>query len=254
MRRLVTALFGLSLVLTACQGQQVKLLDDPNAILAAAVSSTAAATSVHADLKGQGTITIDVLGTGVGTPIDLKDTTASADIDLKTGELRATFAIPGVLGIAGEVIVVDQAMYLKTTLTGPKYRKTTLSTPPQQPLSGLTDLLGRTDLSPTKGADAPCAGGTCYTLTIDLTAEDLQGLIGGGTSALPSNLPIQVPDLSSATIDLTVHIEQTSNHLSDINAVVNLGELGTVTLDATFTRWNEPVTISAPPADQVEAG
>ena len=91
MRRLVTALFGLSLVLTACQGQQVKLLDDPNAILAAAVSSTAAATSVHADLKGQGTITIDVLGTGVGTPIDLKDTTASADIDLKTGELRATF-------------------------------------------------------------------------------------------------------------------------------------------------------------------
>jgi hypothetical protein len=53
---------------------------------------------------------------------------------------------------------------------------------------------------------------------------------------------------------LTLHIEQTTNHISDLTAVVNLGEAGSVTLDATFTRWNEPVTIGAPPADQVEAG
>lgn len=252
MRRSLSALVVLSAVLAACQGPQVKLLDDPKAILAAAVSSTTAATSVHADLKASGTVSVDVLGTGSGVPVDLKDTTASADIDLKNAELRATFAVPGVLGIAGEVIVVDQAMYLKTTLTGPKYRKTTLPAQPQPPLSGLTELLGRPELQPTKGADAPCAGGTCYTLTIDLTAEQLKSLTGEGSPAAPSNLPIPMPDLSSATVELTLHIEQTTNHISDLSAVVNLGETGTVTLDATFTRWNQPVTISAPPPDQVE--
>jgi hypothetical protein len=252
MRRSFTAVVVLSAVLVACQGSQVKLLDDPKAILAAAVSSTTAATSVHVDLKASGTVAVDVLGTGSGVPVDLKETTASADIDLKNVELRATFAVPGVLGIAGEVIVVDQAMYLKTTLTGPKYRKTALPAQPQAPLSGLTDLLSRPELQPTKGADAPCAGGTCYTLTIDLTAEELKSLMGEGSSAAPSNLPIPMPDLSSATVDLTLHIEQTTNHIADLGAVVNLGETGTVTLDATFTRWNEPVTISAPPPDQVE--
>jgi hypothetical protein len=251
-RTALTALIILSAALAACQGQQVKLLDDPKAIAAAAVSATTAATSVHADLKASGTVSVDVLGAGSGVPVDLKDTTASADIDLKNVEARATFAIPGVLGIAGEVIVVDQAMYLKTTLTGPKYRKTTLPAEPQLPLSGLTDLLSRPELQPTKGADAPCAGGTCYTLTMNLTAEELQGLIGEGTPAAPINLPIPMPDLSNATVDLTLHIEQTTNHISDLQAVVNLGEAGSVTLDATFTRWNEPVTISAPPPDQVE--
>jgi hypothetical protein len=252
MRRLLTALLVSSAILAACQGPQVKLLDDPKAIVAAAVSATTAATSVHADLKASGKVSLDVLGSGSGVPVDLKDTTASADIDLKNVELRATFAVPGVLGVAGEVIVADGAMYLKTTLTGPKYKKTTLPAQTELPLSGLTDLLSRPELQPTKGADAPCAGGTCYTLTMNLTADELQGLIGEGTPAAPGNLPIPMPDLSSATVDLTLHIEQTTNHISDLTAVVNLGEAGSVTLDATFTRWNEPVTISAPPPDQVE--
>ncbi|HET8785814.1 MAG TPA: hypothetical protein VFM38_09280 [Candidatus Limnocylindrales bacterium] len=244
-----------ALVLSACQGQAVKTLDDPREILAAAATTAAAATSVHLDLTAKGTVTLDPLGTGASAPIDLSGSTISADLDLQNAKTHATFSAPGLLGLAGEVIVAD-AIYLKSTLTGPKYRSLPLSGEPQHPLKGLTDLLARTDLQPSKGADAPCAGGNCYTLTMKLTPDDLGGLIGGGGGggAVPSGLPIPipVPDVSDATVDLTLHIEQASNRLSDATAVVDLGDNGKLTLQGTFTKWNEGVQITPPPADQVE--
>lgn len=250
MRRPATPL--LVLVLAACQGQPVTLLDDPDAILAAAATTTSAATSVHVDLTADGTVTIDALGTGVGTPIDLSDTTAAADFDLQSGETRATFSAPGLLGLAGEAIVADGTAYIKTTLTGPKYRATPVGESPEKPLAGLTDLLAQTGLDPVKGADVPCAGGTCYTVEFQLTADDFGDLLGSNVQ-LPAGLPIPIPDLSAATVDLTLQVEQATTRLSGITAELHLGEMGDPTVQATFSKWNEPVSISAPPADQVEA-
>jgi hypothetical protein len=99
----------------------------------------------------------------------------------------------------------------------------------------------------------PCAGGTCYTLTIKLDATDLAAIGWGGASApLPSDLPIPLPDLSASTIDLTLHVEQRTTRLSGITAVAGMADLGNLGVQATFTRWNEPVQIAAPPGDQVE--
>ena len=63
---------------------------------------------------------------------------------------------------------------------------------------------------------------------------------------------MQLPDLSSSTVDLTLHIDQATNRVSDATAVVDMGDTGNLTVKATFTKWNEPVQIAAPPADQVE--
>jgi hypothetical protein len=246
MRRSLLALVA-TLSIVACQGQPARLLDDPDEILAAAAASAVAATSVHVDLTAEGTVAIDPLGTGAGAPFDLEDTTAAADIDLQGGKTRATFSAPALLGLAGEVIVVD-AIYLKTTLTGARYQVIPLAEQPEAPLKGVTDLLARTDLDPTKGADVPCAGGTCYALTTRLDAEDLAG-IGGG--ALPSGLPNPFPDLTGAGVDLTLLVEQTTTRLSGITATLDLGDTGELTLQGTFTRWNEPVQIAPPPADQI---
>ena len=242
------------LALAGCQGQPVTLLDDPDAILAAAATTAAAATSVHVDIAVDGTIALDPLGTGAGAPIDLRDTSASADLDLANSRLKATFSSPGLLGIAGEAIVVDEGLFLKTTLTGTKYRVSALDGAPTNPLKGLTELLARTDLDPVKGADVPCAGGTCYTLTLTLDAADLAGLGGGTGGPLPSALPIPIPlpDLSASSIDLTLHVEQRTTRLSGITAVAGMADLGNLGVQATFTRWNESVQIAPPPADQVE--
>lgn len=242
-----------ALVLAACQGQAVKVLSDPKEILAAAATTAAAAKSVHLDVTANGTVALDPLGTGASTPVDLSGSTINADLDLQNARTRATFSAPGLLGLAGELIVAD-AIYAKTTLTGPRYRSVPLTGQPQHPLKGLTDLLARTDLQPTKGADAPCAGGDCYTLTMTVTPDDLGGLLGGGQGAAPSALPVPVPipDVSDATVDLTLHINQATNQLSDATVAVDLGDTGKLTLQGTFTKWNEAVQVAAPPADQVE--
>ena len=240
----------LEFALGACQGQPAVLLQDPNQILAATATSAAAATSVHIDLSADGRVALDPFGTGAGTPIDLEGTTAAADIDLSTGKTRATFAAPGLLGLAGEAIVVEDGAYLKSTLTGPKFRLTPLARPAEAPLKGITDLLARTDLAPVKGADVPCAGGTCYTVTIELTPDELAGLVTG--VEIPTGLPIPLPDVSAATVDLTLLVEQVSTRLAGVTAALDLGDTGDLTIEATFTRWNEPVSIAAPPADQVE--
>lgn len=249
MRRLILPL--LALALAACQSAPVTLLTDPNAILAAAATTTSAATSVHADITAEGTITVDPLGTGLGTAVDLSGTNAAADIDLQNGELRATFQAPGLLGVAGEVIVADGTAYVKTTLTGPKYRSSPVGASTGSPLAGLTDLLAQAGLDPVKGADVPCAGGTCYSVEFQLTADDLGDMLGD-TGQLPANLPIPLPDLSAATVDVTVLVEQATTRLSGITAELHVGDLGDPTIQATFSKWNEPVQISPPPADQVE--
>jgi hypothetical protein len=263
MRRLVPILLAtLALATAACQ-QGVTLLTDPNAILAAAASTTASATSVHVDVTADGPIEVDPFGTGAGAALNLRGTTAAADLDLAKNKVRATFSSPNLMGIAGEMIVVDGSAYLKSTLTGPKFIKTTVpdastaSPLPSAPaLGAITDLLTRADLEPVKGDDVPCAGGTCYTITINLSAQELTALgagsgSGGAMPSIPAIPGIALPDLADASVDLAILVEQTSTRLSGIDAKLHLGDVGDPHLVATFTKWNEPVTVAEPPADQV---
>jgi hypothetical protein len=263
MRRIL-AISAAALVLAACQGQPVRLLTDPNQILAAAAATTATATSVHIDLTADGPIEFDPFGTGAGAAINLRGTNAAADIDIAANKARVTFASPNLMGIAGEFIALDGTVYLRSTLTGPKYLTTVIPAtgaaspdPSAKPLGPLSDLLGRADLKPIKGDDVPCAGGTCYTVTIHLTTEDLVALVGGsavGGGTVPT-LPvipgIPLPNVENANVDLAIHVEQTSTRLAGIDAVLHLGDVGDPHLVATLTKWNEPTTVVAPPADQV---
>ena len=256
-------LAAVALGAAACQ-QGVTLLTDPNAILAAAASTTASATSVHVDVSADGPIEVGLFGAGAGAALNLRGTTASADLDLGANNVRATFSSPNLMGIAGEMIVVDGSAYLKSTFTGPKFIKTTVpaagaaspSLSPSPALSGLADLLARADLQPVKGDDVPCAGGTCYTVTINLTSAELAALgagpaTGGAMPSLPPIPGIALPDLADASADLAILVEQTSNRLSGIDATLHLGDVGDPHIVVTFTKWNEPVTVAAPPADQV---
>ena len=252
-RRLASLTAFLALVLAACQGEAVALLDDPNDILAAAATSTAAATSVRAELAVAGIITADAFGGGGVPAVDLRDTSLIADLDLRTSHGRFAFSAPGLMGINGEVITTAEGSYFKTSMTGTKYQFTpndAMVPAPENPLKGLVDLIARRDLDPVKGADVPCAGGTCYTLTVQLTAEELAA-IGGGVA--PGDLVgLPVPEVAGASMDLIIHVEQTTGRLSDINAKAALGDLGELTVTATFTHWNEDFQIRVPPPELVE--
>lgn len=225
-------------------------LSDPKEIVTAALTSTESAKSVHLALNADGEATVALpIGGGTGAPLDLTGTTASADIDLVRPAARATFAIKAGFTLNGEVIAVDGKTYVKSTLTGPLYEESAAGAGLIGPstVGDLTDNLGDILLDPAlslvKGGDVACGGKQCYTVSTELTADDL------GTTAL-TGLPV---NLAGSTLKVTIRVEKDLPYrLAGVTAVLSQPNDAELTVDVTASKWDEPVTISAPPADQVK--
>jgi hypothetical protein len=246
-----------AMLVAACGGTTTTAgpaLTDPNEIITAALKSTEAAKSVHVDVTVDGKAKIVLPGstTGPGTSVDLTGTTASADLDFKAPAAKATFRIPALLNFSGEVIAVDGKSYVKTTLTGPLYQESAASGSVDDPsdagrvIDGLGDLLQKEGVELVKGDDAACGSEQCYTVTADLTAEDLG--LGGASATL--GLPI---DLQGASLKITVHVEKDLPYrLAGVIAVLTMADGSAIKMELTTSKWDEPVSISAPPADKVK--
>jgi hypothetical protein len=225
-------------------------LTDPKAIVTAALTSTENAKSVHlsAIVDGEATVALPI-GGGTGTPLDLTGTTATADIDFVKPAARATFAVKAGVTVNGEVIAIDGKTYLKSTLTGPLYEEAAAGAGLIGPstfgdlIDNLGDLLLTPGLDLVKGDDVACGSKQCYTVSADLTADDL------GATAI-TGLPV---NLAGATMKVTIRVEKDlPYHLAGVTAVLSTTDGATLTADVTASKWDEPVTISAPPADQVK--
>ena len=243
-----------ALVLTACGGSSsAPALTDPKEIVTAGLKATDAAKSVHLDLTLDGTISVALpIGGSAATPINLTGTTASADVDFVKPAIKATFAVPAMLGLAGELIAVDGKSYIKTTITGPLYQESAGSVGPVDPAKAggladnLGDLLFQDGVTLVKGDDVACGSKQCYTVTAHLTAEQLGTTAARGIGSLPV-------DLTGATLDLTLHVEKDlPHHLAGVTAVVTMADASKVTAELTASKWDEPVTVTAPPADKVK--
>ena len=100
-------------------------------------------------------------------------------------------------------------------------------------------------MDPVKGDDVACGSTQCYTVKADLTADELAALGVGAAAGLPV-------DVAGASLAVTVRVEKDlPNHLAGLTFVVTTGDGNALTLDAILSRWDEPVTITAPPADQI---
>jgi len=253
--RPIVLLALLATLVAACGGNTGPILTDPTAIITAALKSAEAAKSVHIEATVDGTVPVVLTPGSPGTEVNLTGTTASVDADIAKGEAHATFSVPKVLGLAGELIQAGGKTYLKTTLTGSKFKVLGAgSSLPVDPtnmkgmIATLGDFLLKPGVHPVKGEDVSCNGGTCYTVVVDLDATALAALIGTGASSLPV-------DVAGATLKLTLRVEQSlPNHLAGIAIEIGLADGKSVAADLTFSKWDEPVTITAPPADQVQGG
>lgn len=249
-----------ALLFAACQSAPPATMTDPREILTAAVAATTAAKTVRIDGSADGTIGLRLEGFETPSAVELTGTTFSADLDLGGGDARATFSAPGLLGLTGEAIVVDGTTYLKTTLTGALYRTLASGEDIPEPsgavratiLKDITDILARPELDPVKAEDVACGNATCYRVEITLSPAELAAL-GAGDLEAPTGLPIPVPlpDLTAATVDLTVLVAQDTTRLAGLTANADLGPDGAAALDLTFSKWDEPVTISPPPPEGV---
>ncbi|HEY8819548.1 MAG TPA: LppX_LprAFG lipoprotein [Candidatus Limnocylindrales bacterium] len=245
-------LTGLAILISACQGVAPgPALTDPKAIVTAALTSTEASKSVHIDIAVNGSATVVLPGSTVKTPVDLSGTTAAADVDLAGGAARATFKVASIISVSGEFIAVAGKVYAKTSLTGPLYVESASSTAPVDPsrtkamIETLGQLLLKDGVNLVKGDDVACGSKQCYTVTADLTAAQL-----GTTASGASGLPI---DLTGATLNLAVRVEKDlPYHLAGIAATLTAPDATSIRADLTASKWDEPVSIAAPPADQVK--
>src|SRR5262245_29696177 len=190
-------------------------LTDPKAIVTAGLDASQIAHTVHLDVRVDGSAKVSLPGTpiGGGTPVKLDGTTAAVDVDFDKPALHATFAVPSLFNLAGEVIAVDGKAYVKSTLTGPLFQ-VTQGTPADPAairslLNGLETAIGQPGVVLTKGADAQCGSEQCYVVTTTLSADQL-----GTTAGSVAGLPV---DLTGATVDLTLFVEQTDpNHITEL--------------------------------------
>jgi hypothetical protein len=243
---------AISILAVACNSTAPSpALTDPKAIVTAGLDAAQIAHSVHLDVRVDGSAKVSLPGTpiGTGTPVKLDGSTAAVDVDFDKPAFHATFAVPSLFNLAGEIVAIDGKAYLKSTLTGPQFQAT--QGVPADPagvralLSGLETAIGQPGVVLTKGADAQCGTEQCYVVTTTLTAEQL-----GTSSGTIAGLPV---DLTGATVDLTIFVEQRDpNHVAELKAVVHNQDGTTLTIDALASKWNQPVSISAPTPDQVK--
>ena len=261
---IVALALGLALALGACQSAPPPAtLTDPKEILGAAVSTTLAAKSVRIDGSADGTVRLPGVGFELPAAIELTGTTFSMDLDLAAGDGRVTFSAPGLLGLTGEVIVLDGTAYVKTTLTGALYHAQPIGPDAPAPsggsqaafLEGVTELLANPALEPVKADDVECGGTTCYRVEMTLSEADLAAL-GVDRLEAPAGLPIPFPLAAEipTPLELTVLVAKDTTRLAGLIASMDPGAGGAATIDLTFSKWDEPVSISAPPPDQVSPG
>lgn len=226
-------------------------LADPREILTKAVEALQKAKTVHLAATVDGSFVLDLTGTGGGA-MSLTGTTLDGDVDVASKKAKLTFAVPALLGLAGEVIAIDGASYVKTTLTGDLYQKSagtdSLPVDPTDPEATLTEVkswLDKPEVSPKKLDDVDCDGKKCYQVTIELTGAEL--------AALESPAPSATPDPNTNVL-MTFLVEKDPVRLHRLTAVVAVGASGTLTIVLNLSKWDESVTIEAPPADQIGEG
>ena len=228
-------------------------LTDPKEILARTVLSLKDVKTVA--IKGELTGTATITNSGT---LDLKGTTLDVAADIPAKKIHLSLSAPAFLGTTADVIVADNATYLK--LTGPlagtlgmdptgKYKKTDVAqssgdpgaaaADPQKTIDEFKAALDKLPTPPTKAADERCGDQDCYHISLKVTDKDLAAM-GSGTAT------------STTPFTLTIDVWTRKNDLrpAKLTIGVDAGTQGNGTLTFNMT-YDQPVTISAPPADQI---
>jgi hypothetical protein len=229
-------------------GNSTPALSDPGEILTKAVEALQKAKSVHLEATVDGTLVLDLLGTGEASNLAVTGTSLGADLDIENGNADLKLAVPALLGLTADVIVVGEETYIKSTLTGPKFQRGSTTDPglpidptdPKQSLKDLQEWLAKPEVDPKKLADASCGSKTCYQVQIDLSAEDLKALIPDSG------------DVGDAVAMLTILVEKDTLRPASMVVKVTATGLGDLTVAVSISKWDETLNITAPPADQVE--
>lgn len=241
-------------------------ITDPSEVITKSVAVVPAIKSLHLKLEVSGKVDIGALtggssgGLGLSGPFDLAGTTVEGDVDVVKLATDLKFALPGVLGLTGQVIVVDGTLYYKTSLTGDKFTQSKLSdtVPVSIPspgalasadiTSGIASLRKSLDDAGAKATllpDDKVNGKDAYHVSISVPVDKINAMLaqsGSTTAGLK---------LDSASVDYWAYKD--SLLPAKISIVGSAGTLGNLSLTFTLTDYGKSVTVTAPAASDIKS-
>lgn len=246
----------------ACGGNsptQTPKLTDAKEIVVKGVGSLQGVKAFHLQATVSGSIQADLTGSGTPSSVTFDNTTASGDVDVAGKKAHFTASVPALLGFTGEMIVIGNDVYYKTSMTGAKWTHLSgasvlpsaspgTGTDPQAALNDLkTSLDNAKDLSPTLAGTETCGSTSCYHVTMTITPSAI-------ASALASAAPLPSTDLSAYSGAVDLWVETNTERLVKAELKVNGGTQGSLDLTISLSNFDKIPTITAPPADQVTEG
>lgn len=230
-------------------------LTDPAEILTRGAEATSEADSFHMALTGTGTITDP--DTGANMPLD--GVRVEGDVDIAGEAAHVTFAVPFLLGLSGEAIVLGEDVYLLSSLTGDKWvhtpatRESSPSPEPTDPAEiadKVAEFLATEGVSAEKLHDKECGEDTCYHVRLTISEE--------AKAAHPDAMPDMgeygsfLPDAAfSGPMVVDLLFDRDSLWLRQVSTSAADPESGDASLTLTLSEYNEPFDIAAPPPDEV---
>jgi len=233
-------------------------LTDPAEILTRGAEATSEADSFHMALAVSGSVT----DPETGSTVPLEGVTVEGDIDLANEAARVTFAVPFLLGLSGEAIVLGEDLYLLSSLSGDKWIHMpvprghepspvpTAALNPEQIANKIAEFLATEGVSAETLADEPCGDDTCYHVRLDISAEAL--------AAHPGAVP-DMGEYASLVPESTFIGPMAVDLLFDRDGLwlrqmgTTFADVGTeqVSVTVTFSDYNASFEISPPPADEI---
>ncbi len=248
------------LVAGACTSQPGSDLDDPVDILVAGMSAAEAATSVHVDTTMEGSVPFDLadLMGGMepdlpddGGSLDLTGSVVGADLDREAEAARITFTLPSFLSATGEILVVEETAYVRTSLFGDAWYRfdesdmdghgdAEPSASPEDPEAALREALAELPTPPERLADERCGDDDCYHVRVVMEP------------GVDDELGTMAPDWEgTGTADVWI---RKSDQLVSQVVLSAAGDDTDFKVTMTFGDWGRAFDIQAPPADQVLDG
>ncbi len=255
LRRLAPILLVMSAVLAACGAGS---LTDPKEIVAQGLDKTGDVSSFHVSVG----ITGNFIEPKSGTSLSLDGTTFEGDV-ATSGSASLTFAVPTLLGLKGDVLLIDRDLYVKTTLTGPKWSHQALPIPspdasgasasagtdPKAMIAKLKEFLAKDGVTTKKLDDVTCGDRKCYHVQVTIPSSVMASM--ASASPMPSVNPA---DIFGNALVLDLQFDKEKMWLTSLSTSIDSAKVGTVSLTLTLSAFDEPVTVSPPPADQVQEG
>jgi hypothetical protein len=248
LRRLASSLFVAALALAACTGAPA--ISDPEQIITKGVEATSTLSSFTINLAVDGTFSMPEGGGSFA----LDGTTLDGVFDLDAEAAQLSFAVPAFLALTGDVIIIGTDSYVRTSMTGETWSKSTTSSgdpvseamDPDAALQKVRDFLDKEGVEAKKLDDVDCGERTCYAVQLTIPSE-LLAEAGDQVDVSPSQV------LGEALV-LNLRFDREKLWLTEVSTAVESESVVSFSATLTFSNFDEAVTVSPPPAVQVSEG